>query len=93
MLDRLAAGVAAPGGLLVVERSTRSPEPGWPAGIRRSGKPKKYGETTVWTHRPSATDARPADGRTHLGRCPTARDNIGHRPCRVDRHSGPHWAD
>ena len=48
VLDRLAAGWLAPGGLLVVERSTRSPEPVWPPGIRRSGKPRKYGETTVW---------------------------------------------
>ena len=34
VLDRLRAGWLAPGGLLVVERSTRSPEPGWPDGIR-----------------------------------------------------------
>jgi 16S rRNA (guanine966-N2)-methyltransferase len=47
VLDRLAAGWLAPGGLLVVERSTRSPEPAWPDGIQRAGKPKKYGETTV----------------------------------------------
>jgi 16S rRNA (guanine966-N2)-methyltransferase len=48
VLDRLRAGWLAPGGLLVVERSTRSPEPTWPDGIQRSAKPKKYGETTVW---------------------------------------------
>lgn len=48
VLDRLRAGWLAPGGLLVVERSTRSPEPSWPDGIRRAGKPRKYGETTVW---------------------------------------------
>ena len=48
VLDRLRAGWLAPGGLLVVERSTRSPEPGWPDGIQRATKPKKYGETTVW---------------------------------------------
>jgi 16S rRNA (guanine966-N2)-methyltransferase len=48
VLDRLAAGWLAPGGLLVVERSTRSPEPAWPDGIERVGKPRKYGETTVW---------------------------------------------
>ena len=36
-----------PGAMVVVERSTRSPEPTWPAGIegRRS---KRYGETTLW---------------------------------------------
>ena len=48
VLDRLRAGWLAPGGLLVVERSTRSPEPGWPDGIQRAAKQKKYGETTVW---------------------------------------------
>jgi 16S rRNA (guanine966-N2)-methyltransferase len=36
-----------PGAMVVVERSSRSPEPGWPPGIqgRRS---KRYGETTLW---------------------------------------------
>ena len=48
VLDRLRAGWLAPGGLVVVERSTRSPEPAWPDGISRATKPKKYGETTVW---------------------------------------------
>ena len=48
VLDRLRAGWLAPGGLVVVERSTRSPEPTWPDGISRAAKPKKYGETTVW---------------------------------------------
>jgi 16S rRNA (guanine966-N2)-methyltransferase len=48
VLDRLAHGWLAPGALLVVERSTRSPQPTWPDGIHRSAKPKKYGETTVW---------------------------------------------
>ena len=48
VLDRLRAGWLAPGGLLVVERSTRSPEPTWPDGIQRASKPKKYGETTIW---------------------------------------------
>ena len=48
VLDRLRAGWLAPGGLLVVERSTRSPEPAWPDGIQRASKQKKYGETTIW---------------------------------------------
>lgn len=48
VLARLAAGWLAPGGLVVVERSTRSPEPTWPPGIERTGKPRKYGETTIW---------------------------------------------
>ena len=48
VLRRLAAGWLAPGGLVVVERSTRSPEPAWPPGVERAGKARKYGETTVW---------------------------------------------
>jgi 16S rRNA (guanine966-N2)-methyltransferase len=47
VLSRLAAGWLAPGGLVVVERSTRSPEPTWPPGIQPAGKPRRYGETTV----------------------------------------------
>jgi 16S rRNA (guanine966-N2)-methyltransferase len=37
----------APGGLLVVERSSRSPEPSWPEGLA-AVKPRRYGETTIW---------------------------------------------
>ena len=33
--------------LLVVERSTRSPEPLWPARVELIG-PRRYGETTLW---------------------------------------------
>ena len=47
VLDRLAAGWLAPGGLLVVERSTRSPAPSSPDGIEPDTPPKKYGETTL----------------------------------------------
>ena len=48
VLERLAAGWLAPDALLVVERSSRSPEPTWPLGVGRAAKPRKYGETTVW---------------------------------------------
>ena len=48
VLGRLAAGWLAEGGLVVVERSKRSPEPAWPVGLKRVGKPRKYGETTIW---------------------------------------------
>jgi 16S rRNA (guanine966-N2)-methyltransferase len=48
VLRRLGAGWLAPGGLVVVERSTRSPEPTWPDGIHREVEPRKYGETTIW---------------------------------------------
>lgn len=48
VLVRLAAGWLAAGGLVVVERSSRSPEPSWPGGLDRVGKARRYGETTVW---------------------------------------------
>lgn len=41
-----APGVLAPGAVVVVERSTRSPEPAWPAGLRAFAR-KDYGETAV----------------------------------------------
>lgn len=47
-LDRLDGGWLVPGAVLVVERSTRSPEPTWPVGIHLANRPKKYGETTIW---------------------------------------------
>jgi 16S rRNA (guanine966-N2)-methyltransferase len=36
-----------PDSLVVVERSSRSPEPTWPAGLVPT-RSKKYGETVVW---------------------------------------------
>ena len=36
-----------PGAMVVVERSSRSPEPTWPTGIA-SVRSKRYGETTLW---------------------------------------------
>jgi 16S rRNA (guanine966-N2)-methyltransferase len=33
--------------LVVVERSSRSPEPRWPSGLEREGE-RRYGETRVW---------------------------------------------
>jgi 16S rRNA (guanine966-N2)-methyltransferase len=36
-----------PGAMVVVERSSRSPEPVWPAGIH-GARSKRYGETTLW---------------------------------------------
>jgi 16S rRNA (guanine966-N2)-methyltransferase len=43
----VAHGWLVPGALVVVERSSRSPEPGWPAGFTRV-REKKYGETVLW---------------------------------------------
>jgi 16S rRNA (guanine966-N2)-methyltransferase len=36
-----------PGALVVIERSSRSPEPAWPAGFT-DVRHKRYGETTLW---------------------------------------------
>lgn len=38
---------SAPAALLVVERSSRSPEPTWPQGMVRTDR-RAYGETVVW---------------------------------------------
>lgn len=54
------AGALAPGAVVVVERSTRAPEPAWPAGLRRFDE-RGYGETAVWFAEPDAM-AAPADG-------------------------------
>ena len=53
VLARLASGWLRPAALVVVERSKRSPEPTWPEGLERDGKPRKYGETTIWLARPA----------------------------------------
>ncbi len=42
-----AEGWLAPGALVVVERSSRSPEPSWPAEVAAL-RHKRYGETTLW---------------------------------------------
>ncbi|MEO8284078.1 MAG: 16S rRNA (guanine(966)-N(2))-methyltransferase RsmD [Pseudarthrobacter sp.] len=42
----------APAAVVVVERSSRSPEPGWPAGLERFAE-RKYGETKLWFAEPS----------------------------------------
>jgi 16S rRNA (guanine966-N2)-methyltransferase len=38
----------APGGLVVLERSSRGLEPRWPPGLVREGV-RRYGETVIWT--------------------------------------------
>ena len=37
----------SPDALVVVERSSRSPEPRWPDGLEAEGE-RRYGETKVW---------------------------------------------
>jgi 16S rRNA (guanine966-N2)-methyltransferase len=39
------------GSVVVVERSSRTPEPAWPAGMERFAE-KKYGETRLWFAEP-----------------------------------------
>jgi 16S rRNA (guanine966-N2)-methyltransferase len=40
-------GWVVPGGMVVVERSARSPQPTWPDGYTDT-RERKYGETTLW---------------------------------------------
>jgi 16S rRNA (guanine966-N2)-methyltransferase len=49
-------GWVAPGSALVVERSARSVEPAWPAGLVRE-RTKDYGETVLWYVRAVSEDA------------------------------------
>ncbi len=42
-----------PRAVVLVERSTRSPEPGWPAALTRI-REKRYGETVLWWAEPTA---------------------------------------
>ncbi|WP_423463404.1 16S rRNA (guanine(966)-N(2))-methyltransferase RsmD [Promicromonospora sp. MS192] len=53
-------GVLADGAVVVVERSTRTPEPAWPDGLERFAR-KDYGETVVYYAEPEVPDAGPAD--------------------------------
>ncbi|WP_285247637.1 16S rRNA (guanine(966)-N(2))-methyltransferase RsmD [Pseudarthrobacter sp. efr-133-R2A-89] len=59
VLQKLAGHLAA-GAVVVVERSSRSPEPEWPDGLARFAD-KKYGETRLWFAEPSVPDAISAD--------------------------------
>ncbi|GGM15823.1 16S rRNA (guanine(966)-N(2))-methyltransferase RsmD [Promicromonospora citrea] len=64
VLEPLAApGVLADGAVVVVERSTRTPEPSWPAGLERFAR-KDYGETVVYYAEPSAPPGPGPDPRS-----------------------------
>ena len=56
------AGHLADGAVVVVERSARSPEPQWPAGLERFAD-RKYGETVLWFAEP-AESGEAADGQS-----------------------------
>lgn len=47
-----------PDALVVVERSSRSPRPAWPTGIRELRR-KRYGETTLWYGHAAVEPAEP----------------------------------
>jgi len=67
VLAHLAApGVLAAGAVVVVERSTRSPEPAWPAGLEAFAR-KDYGETAVHYAEPVAPDDPVAPGEPDAG--------------------------
>lgn len=54
VLDALVTGEwLAAGAVVVVERSARSPEPQWPAGLARYAE-RRYGETRLWFAEPAA---------------------------------------
>ena len=46
----------APGAVVVLERSARSPKPVWPAELKRFGE-KRYDKTRVWFAEPGGTGA------------------------------------
>lgn len=52
VLVRLGDGWVAPDGVVVIERSRRSPEPAWPAGMTRTDS-RTYGDTQVWFAEPA----------------------------------------
>ena len=59
-LAALAPHVAADG-VVVVERSVRTPEPTWPAGLRAVAD-RRYGETVLWFAEPNPADPADAAG-------------------------------
>jgi 16S rRNA (guanine966-N2)-methyltransferase len=50
----------ADGAVVVVERSSRSPEPSWPGGLERFAV-KKYGETQLWFAEPVMEPSAPGE--------------------------------
>lgn len=50
VLEALTGGWLTEQSLVVVERSDRSPEPRWPAGLQRTLL-RRYGQTTLWVAR------------------------------------------
>ena len=59
----LLTSLLAPDAVVVVERSARSPEPSWPAGLERVGE-RAHGETRLWYARPAVPSAGEIPGRS-----------------------------
>jgi 16S rRNA (guanine966-N2)-methyltransferase len=55
------AGTLAEGAVLVAERSARSPEPGWGAGLERFAH-RAYGETALWFAEPAEGEGTSGEG-------------------------------
>lgn len=58
VLEKLSAHLAE-AAVVVVERSSRAPEPRWPASMERFAE-RKYGETRLWFAEPVAKGDQPA---------------------------------
>lgn len=71
-LAALADGWLAPEAVVVVERSVRSPEPGWPPGLARFAD-RRYGETVVWLAEPAEGPDEGPDQR-HADESPAEQD-------------------
>jgi 16S rRNA (guanine966-N2)-methyltransferase len=52
--------------VVVVERSSRSPEPAWPEGMERFAE-KKYGETRLWFAEPGVEASEAAEAAEAVG--------------------------
>ena len=52
--------------VVVVERSSRSPEPRWPEGLERSDR-RAYGDTVVWFASPTEPESEPDSGAATHG--------------------------
>ncbi|TLM82431.1 16S rRNA (guanine(966)-N(2))-methyltransferase RsmD [Pseudarthrobacter sp. NamE2] len=70
VLSKLAAHLA-PSAVVVVERSSRSPEPEWPEALTRFAE-KKYGETRLWFAEPYVPDAIDRDDISAVEEAETA---------------------
>ena len=70
--------LAGPGSVLVVERSARSVEPAWPAGLVRE-RTKEYGETVLWYVR--AGSRTTPDDRPMRPTCRTRSDIVRRAVC------------